>query len=244
MDSNKNCGKSSATKTLKGFTLIELLIVIAILAILAGMVSIIMPGFVRDAKIETDQNKAQMMYSTFQSFLIDCEIKQDISFFDVNTSGTEEPNAAAVFFHIAQEGNGKKYDGLRLGDKIEVKSITKNSEKSDVYSKEVTSEAQAYKKERYELFEKEIMGSVDSKLDGSYAVYIDLDNYTVDSVVYRELENGKDPTMATNYLKEYNKGVGGYKYCGLDNVKDVRNIIKSEGIYYGVYPYQDDLSSD
>ncbi|MGN1304932.1 MAG: type II secretion system protein [Oscillospiraceae bacterium] len=243
MDSNKNCGKPSAKKTLKGFTLIELLIVIAILSILAGMISIIMPGFVRDAKIDTSQNKAQMMYSTFQSFLINCEIKQDVSFFDA-FGGKDTPTAAMVFFHIAREGNGKKYDELRLGDKIEVKAISNTSQATDVYSAEETSEAQKYKKERYELFKKEIMGAIDSKLEGSYAVYIDLDNYTVDSVVYRELENGKDPTMATDNLKEYSHSSGGnYKYCGVDNVKDIRNIVKRKGIYYGVYPYQDDLKS-
>ena len=243
MDSNKNCGKSSATKRLKGFTLIELLIVIAILSVLAGMISIIMPGFIRDAKIESDQNKAQMMHSTFQNFLIDCEIKQDVTFFDT-FNGKDTPIAAMVFFHVAREGNGKQYEELRLGDKIEVKSISKNTQSVDVYSAEETSEAQKYKKERYELFKKEIMGAIDSKFEGSYAVYIDLDNYTVDSVIYRELENGKDPTMAVDNLKEYSHTSGdSYKYCGVDNVKDIRDIIKRKGIYYGVYPYQDDLKS-
>ena len=75
MDSNKNCGKSSA-KSLKGFTVIELLIVIAILAILAGMISIVTSGLVRDARLESARTSAQEAYTGIQNALIQMEIKQ------------------------------------------------------------------------------------------------------------------------------------------------------------------------
>lgn len=86
MDSNKNCGKSSA-KSLKGFTLIELLIVIAILAILAGMISILTTGLVRDSRLETARDKAQTVYTSVQNALIQIEIKQESELLDPTTYG-------------------------------------------------------------------------------------------------------------------------------------------------------------
>ena len=82
MDSNKNCGKSSA-KSLKGFTLIELLIVIAILAILAGMISILTTGLVRDSRLETARDKAQTVYTSVQNALI----QQESELLDPTTYG-------------------------------------------------------------------------------------------------------------------------------------------------------------
>lgn len=219
-------------KTVKGFTLIELVVVIAIISILAGMVSLVIPAFTRDKRIETNNEKAKMVYATFQNFLIDCEIYQDISLFDA-FGGSDTPCAAVVFFHVAQEGNGANYGELRLGNTVEVLSIS-NSTKSH-NTKFLTSSDSDYTK-----FQKMIMGGLDPKMEGTYAVYVDLENYTVDSVLYRELVNGKDPTIEYSNLKEYKHDPSDYyRYNGVDNEQDIKNVIKNKGIYYGVYPYQD-----
>ncbi len=92
MDSNKNCGKSSA-KSLKGFTVIELLIVIAILAILAGMISIVTTGLVRDSRLETARDKAQTVYTSVQNALIQMEIKQESELLDPTTYDAGDASA-------------------------------------------------------------------------------------------------------------------------------------------------------
>ena len=84
--------------------MIELIIVIAIIAILAGIMSLAIGGFQRDARIETNNNKAQMIYMAFQDILIDCEVKQDKSIFEGH-SGEDIDGivGAVVFFRISEK---------------------------------------------------------------------------------------------------------------------------------------------
>lgn len=101
-----------------------MLVVIAIIAILAGITSMAVSGFVRDARLETANSKARMIYTAFQDIIMDCEIKQDNSIFEGHDGdSTEDIIGAVVFFRISQTdaGGHTNKNGLTgLGDEIHV----------------------------------------------------------------------------------------------------------------------------
>lgn len=118
----KNNG--SAYKRVKGFTLVEMIVVIAIIAILAGVINLATQGFIRDARLETMNDKAQMVYMAFQDIVTNCEIKQDKSIFEGHDGDdTEKIIGAVVFFRISNtDANGyRNKNGLTgIGDEIHV----------------------------------------------------------------------------------------------------------------------------
>lgn len=232
MNYMENNSVRRSDKKLKGFSLIELIIVMAIIGILAMMASLVIPGFVNNARVETNCQKAQMIYEACQTYLIECEINQDISLLDALDPG--DPSAAIVTFHIAGKGNGATYETVRLGNIVEVQSYFESTSNTKWLNRG---------DEEYTAFEKAIIGKIDSKMEGTVAVFFDLENYTVDSVLYRELEGGEDPTIAWTNLTPYQHNTtDAYVYYGADNIMEVKEVLKDTGIYYGAYPFQDDVT--
>jgi prepilin-type N-terminal cleavage/methylation domain-containing protein len=62
-------------KLLKGFTLIEVIVVIAIMGILMSGITLAMSVIVRDAKIETNIQKAREALTYVQTWLIELEVR-------------------------------------------------------------------------------------------------------------------------------------------------------------------------
>lgn len=230
-------------RKLKGFTLVELIVVMAIIVILAGIGSLGVTTFVRNARLETLNDKAHMIFTGFQNMLTQCEIKQDDSlFFRVDETGHTDKDvyAACVYFHIASAGNGATYDRQRVGNKIEVLNVYTDggTKTGNAYDR---NDADADRKAAYEKLESAILSYIPEAADGTYAVYINYENYTVDGVVCRDLVNGADPTVVQNDLLKYTVPSGhGYYYFGLNNRTEQKdkNARKAD---YGVYPYGEEV---
>lgn len=232
----------------KGFTLIEMLIVMAIIAVLAGMISLFVQGFQRDARIESNNNKAQMLHTGFQNLLMQCEINQDRSLFDADALGDEPSNAAykadqmvynEVFFRMA---DGKVDDVILV--------VSKYATQADKI---------AYTQRGSDWFkdlEKAILSVVDNTFEGVCAVYIDYEDYIVDSAICFELGDRTDNIDLKVYSTGGN-GVGALMYSinpyapytqtanetnsdkvyrMLTSLDAQKEAVKRDGIYFGAYP--------
>ncbi|MBQ8787726.1 MAG: prepilin-type N-terminal cleavage/methylation domain-containing protein [Oscillospiraceae bacterium] len=231
----------------KGFTLIEMLIVIAIIGIIAGMASILIQGFQRDSRLETDNNKAQMLHTGFQNMVIKCEIKQDRELFDVDAhkvdaSGEPDPSYADKDMIYAQVHFSMK-DG-KIGDTINVISTYKDVPNS--LSQAIMRNNSVTKKWYAEL-EKEILSNMDATFEGGMSVFIDYENYTVDSAIYVEnqffnvdLSDADSITAFYESLKTYvqNKYVSNANksFRILISNNKQKECVKYTGIYLGAYP--------
>lgn len=281
--------------------MIELIIVMAIIAILAGIMSLAIGGFQRDARIETNNNKAQMIYMAFQDILIDCEVKQDKSIFEGH-SGEDIDGivGAVVFFRISEKdanNHANKNGTSGLGDEIHVMAMhagavtnggiggspnlcsrsfwISGTDNPDADSgpgandSTVGSEFGLKGAKRWDKFNTYISKRMDKSMAGTYVVALDLANYQVLSVIYRELENGKDPKTGlydpsevgagnpslSSYINFYEKGKAVTTLDGVSVefpvrtflVKDVaqeKDIVKKSGVYIGAYPLGDSLYKD
>lgn len=233
----------------KGFTLIEMLVVITIIALLAGISSIAIYGFQRDARVETNNNKAQMIYTGIQNVLVQCEIHQDHSLLDADLKGGEVPTNysddpmlyAELYFRVDQ---GKIDDEIKILSKYKTKADAEGVAKRD--SSDDTEEAW------FKELEKSLLSVIDSSFEGVCAVYIDYEDFVVDSAICIE------PAFAANvditdlstsgdsigaFLQNLNAYIG-YEPNGTDKKRfriissraDQKDCVKNEGVYFGAYP--------
>lgn len=261
MDSNKNCGKSSATKKLKGFTVVELLIVMAILAIFAGMISIITSGLVRDARLETARDKAQTVYTALQNAVIQMEIKQEGDLLDPTSY---VPAVGGTFTKyttlslVIDQGNITSSNALVMKDGTTTFSISFN------YPSAADPATDAEKKIR--KLAKYITDNLAMDFTGYIYAAIDMEDWVVDSVVfvedYEKVKNSPNgiedfvpmfktkSSGSTNIMTASN---GRIPFC--KNIYDQKKIYSGKtpsngdflpnavGMSIGYYPLYDDISN-
>lgn len=262
MDSNKNCGKSSA-KSLKGFTLIELLIVIAILAILAGIISIITGGLVRDSKLEAARNTAQEVYTGIQNTLVQMEVKNEDDLLDMYkyglVTGTSTKYVTLAFSMDNGTINANSFD---MRD-----DATHSISLSFTYPNDapVTPGSTEIAEKKFRKLAKYITDNLSTDFTGYVYAAIDMEDWVVDSVVY--IEDYQKVQNSANGIADFvpmfkTKSSGSTNIMAASNgrVPFCKNIFAQKRIYsgktlddgtfmsaatgtaVGYYPFLDDVS--
>lgn len=257
MDSNKNCGKSSA-KSLKGFTLIELLIVIAILAILAGIISIITGGLVRDSRLEAARNTAQEVYTGIQNTLVQMEVKNEGDLLDPTKYGAGGTFTEYVTLSFVMD-NGLMTSANDLVITDSSTSVTLSYD----YPNSVSASTDMEKK--FRKLAKYITDNLSTDFTGYVYAAIDMEDWVVDSVVY--IEDYQKVQNSANGIADFvpmfkTKSSGSTNIMAASNgrVPFCKNIFAQKRIYsgktlddgtfmsaaagtvVGYYPFLDDVS--
>lgn len=239
---------------IKGFTLVELIVVMAIIVILAGIGSLGVTAFVRNARMETCDDNAHLVFTGFQNMLTQCEIKQDSTIFSHDEAKHSDLKAAIVTFEMS----GANIQSIKLDSSYADYTSFGGSATGALtggsmnYSGTLAALANA------------VMSNIDNTFEGRAKVYIDYDNYEVKSVLYQNLATSND--IDTN-ISAYQKAVDSatkFEYCVLYERDDRTNLHEgkranhtysgsgvtvssgnnpSSAIQCGAYPYQKELYS-
>ncbi|MCD7729962.1 MAG: prepilin-type N-terminal cleavage/methylation domain-containing protein [Oscillospiraceae bacterium] len=247
--------RPSAFVKVKGFTLIELLIVIAIIAILSGISSVFIQGLVRDARLETANNKAQQVYAAVQNMLIEFEINQDYSPIDADVLDGGSASTTADYVNLSFEIK----DGVMKGDDVTVQNVNKS--KSYTYSSSCvfpSASSPANDEERaFQKLAKYLSDNLADNFTGYAYVGIDMTNWVVDTVMFSENVDslkGNEADFADVYGKSITLGTGSASVVdvyGCGDTFEQKSWYKGDdgktnaaGVVVGYYPMINDVDEN
>ena len=179
-----------------------------------------------------------MLHSGMQNQMIQCEIKQDNDLFNADPAISDVMTYSRIFFRM---------EDTKIEDVIAVSSTYKNTSGNKVNYAE---RGNAVTGEWFNQLESAILSMVDPSFEGLCAVYIDCEDYAVDSAICFEpalsravdLKNVAtiDTFFAsiTSYIPTtYDSGESIDKsYRMLISSSKQRECIDKKGIYFGAYP--------
>lgn len=227
-------------KKLKAFTLVELIIVIAVIAVLAAIMTVFVPGFVKQANIETNNKTAQVIYTAMQDCLIQWEIKQMNDCVDVDKyAATPSFSGKPVTYSIM----GFYFTYGKISSIVNVTSVYDNDISQNVsFSLNATSTnedvAAAHKK-----FAVQFLNSLSSSFEGRVWVYIDYENYTVDSVVYTPSLSGEFLAEEMYWSSEPLSPSQGKIFSGCSTYNQQKALYDMSTTRVGYYPITEDVEA-
>lgn len=84
----------------EGFSLVELIIVIAIMAILIGIVALAVIPYLEKSRVGKDQQTVDTVYSAFKNEIASQQITADVSFDITNSGVTSNPTSNPAGFDV------------------------------------------------------------------------------------------------------------------------------------------------
>lgn len=239
MDNIKDCGKSSAPKKLKGFTLIELIIVMAIIAILASMISILATGIVRDARLDTARSQAQSAYTAIQNTLVQLEINNKTKLLDPSSYPTppSSPTLSGMYSGYVTLEFVVDHGVISKSNDFTIKDDTATAVLNFDYTSAVNNPPTTNENEKtFRKLAKYIIDNLDMDYTGYVYAAIDMSDVMVDSVV--TIENYSKITASTpieTYVPEwkYKDGVDASKGSPHHKIPFCENAIQQRDIYSG-----------
>ncbi len=201
----------------KGFTLIELIVVMAIIAVLASMLSIAIIAYIRDAKMETADENAQIASKAIQKFLTEYEIS-GVELYDAKII---DPNDNTKTIKVFETSPGSKTI-QKVFYVTTDKKETNLPKGADVYNA--------------------VTRQLPKDFEGAFIVQINDFTYSVVSVIYTDTKSSG--YYDTEYLKSLaasNLSANGAIYLANHSAQE-NEYRASTRHCVGCYPYKSDIT--